>query len=426
MPELRTVDRNASVAPETAPRFSRPAKPGTNSRVLRVLHVTNSMRLGGTEQVVLRVAGTLSEGFEHYVCCIRDFDADLVGRWLRPEQFSALDLPQSRFAFFVPRLMRAIRACKPDIVHSRNWGAIEAAIAARLARVPVVIHSEHGYEVEYLSETPRRQRWMRRLVCSTADAFCTVSRELRDYHAEQAGVLPERIRVIYNGVDTARFTPNQSVRAHVRATLGIAPDDFVIGAVGRMVPIKDYPTLVRAAGMLEAKVPNLKLLLVGDGPEFNRINDLTRSIPELHGHVIPAGRSSDVPGLLAAMDVFVQTSLREGMSNTLLEAMATGLPAVVTRVGGNPEVVDEGVTGWLFAPGDVGDLSGLLLRLANEPGSRAFAGQAARRRILQMFSHETMLESYRTLYLELMEKRDLNRSKDSAGNEFQPGRKQLR
>lgn len=428
MPELRTVDcdANAAVAPETAPGLSRPSNPSTQSRVLKVLHFTNSMCLGGTEQVVLRVASTLSEGFEHYVCCTRNFDPDLVERWLRPEQFKALNFPESRLAFFVPRLMRAIRECKPDIVHSRNWGAIEAAIAARLARVPVVIHSEHGYEVEYLSETPRRQRWMRRLVCSSADAFCTVSRELRDYHAAQAGVRPERIRVIYNGVDTARFAPAPLSRVSIRAELGIAPGDFVVGAVGRMVPIKDYPTLVRAAGMAAARLPNLKLLMVGDGPEFERILDLAQNIPDLHGRFVPVGRSPDVPALLAAMDVFVQTSLREGMSNTLLEAMSTGLPALVTRVGGNPEVVDEGITGWLFAPGDVNGLSGLMLNLAKDIGLRARAGEAARRRTLNMFSHETMLENYRALYLELARKRKLISKLDWAGSEVHPGRKQLR
>lgn len=427
-PELKTMDRNAAVvvARETGPQFLAPAKRGANSRVLKVLHFTNSMRLGGTERVVLRVASTLNEGFEHYVCCIRNFDPDLVEGSLRPEQFMALHLPESRLAFFVPRLFRTIRACQPDIVHSRNWGAIEAAIAARLARVPVVIHSEHGYEVEYLSETPRRQRWIRRLVYSTADAFCTVSRELRDYHASQAGVTPERIRVIYNGVDTARFAPDPLSRASIRAELGIAPDDFVIGAVGRMVPIKDYPTLVRAAGMAAAKIPNLKLLMVGDGPEFERTRNLTQNIPELDSRVLAVGRSHDVPGLLAAMDIFVQTSLREGMSNTLLEAMSTGLPAVVTRVGGNPEVVDEGITGWLFAPGDVNELSELMVRLAKEADLRARAGEAARRRSLDMFSHGTMLENYRALYLELAQKRKLIGKPDWTGSKVQSGRKQLR
>lgn len=428
MPELRTVDCSASaaIAAETAPRLSRASNPSTHSRVLKVLHFTNSMCLGGTEQVVLRVASTLSNGFEHHICCTRNFDPDLVQRWLRPEQFTALNFPESRLAFFVPRLFRAIRACQPDIVHSRNWGAIEAAIAARLARVPIVIHSEHGYEVEYLSETPRRQRWMRRLVCSTADAFCTVSRELRDYHAGQAGVKPEQIRVIYNGVDTARFVPDPLSRSSIRAELGIAPEDFVIGAVGRMVPIKDYATLVRAAGMAAAKLPKLKLVMVGDGPELDRILDLTRSIPELERRVLPVGRSHDVPGLLNAMDVFVQTSLREGMSNTLLEAMSSGLPAVVTRVGGNPEVVDEGITGWLFAPGDVKELLGLMLRLAKDSHLRARAGEAARRRTLKMFSHDTMLESYRALYVELARKRKLIGKQEWAGSEVQPGRKQLR
>lgn len=376
-------------------------------RPLKVMHVTNSMSLGGTEKVVLRVATQLTEGFEHSVWCMRSFDPELVAGYLSPEQFRALNFTPSRFAIFVPKLVQAIRAAKPDVIHSRNWGAIEAAIAGRLAGVPVVIHSEHGYEVESLSKTPRRQQWMRRFVCSTADAFLTVSRELRDFHAEQAGVDRNRIRVIYNGVDTVRFAPNEPARAMSRAALDIAPDDFVAGAVGRIVPIKDYTTLLQATSVLATKIPNFKLMIVGDGPELRGLTALAESLGVRERLLLP-GRRDDIPDLLAAMDVFVQASLREGMSNTLLEAMSTGLPAVVTRVGGNPEVVHEGRTGWMFAPGEVESLSQLLLQLANDHNLRTAAGQAARLRIQQIFSNQTMLDNYRTLYLELAHKRKVN------------------
>jgi sugar transferase (PEP-CTERM/EpsH1 system associated) len=382
------------------------SEPRHHGRVLKVMHVVNSMSLGGTEKAVLKLATRLAAGFEHRICCIRGFDAALTQSCLRPEQVVALNLRSSRLSFFVPPLLRAIRAYRPDIVHSRNWGAIEAVLAARLAAVPVVIHSEHGYEIESLSRTPVRQQWMRRLVCSVADAVFTVSGELRGFHAAQAGIRPDRIRVLWNGVDTQAFAPARQARTQMRSQLGISSGDFVIGAVGRMVPIKDYATLIQAAGRLAEAGSNFKLILVGDGPELPRLRELAQSLSGVGSHFLALGRRDDIPALLAGMDVFVQTSLGEGMSNTVLEAMASGLPVVVTRVGGNPEIVTHGC-GWLFEPGDVQHLSQLLLMLAADRDFCRRAGQAARSRVEEAFSHSTMLENYRRLYLELASKKQL-------------------
>ncbi len=392
------------------------------THVLKIMHVTNSMALGGTEKVVLKLAARLTEGFHHHVCCVRSYDANLVCKWLRPEQFTALELPRSRFAIFVPQLVRAIRSYRPDIVHSRNWGAIEAVFAARLAGVPVVIHSEHGYDVDGLRETPLRQRWVRRIVCSAADAVFAVSRELRDFHAQQAGVRPDRIRVLYNGVDTQSFAPRPEVRARVRAENGIGPDELVLGAVGRMAPIKDYATLIRAAGILARANLSFRLMLVGDGPQLPNLIALAESLPGVRACLLPLGQRDNIPELLSAMDIFVQTSLREGMSNTLLEAMSTGLPAVVTRVGGNLEIVEEGQTGWLFKPGDVEHLSQLLENLAADRDLRNRAGQAARWRVQEKFSYEKMLENYRALYVELANQRNTQQIGNQARAGFGPWR----
>lgn len=388
-------------------------------RVLRVMHVINSMSLGGTEKALLKLTTRLTDGFEHRICCIRGFDRSLVEPSLRPDQLIALDLRGSRFSFFVPALARAIRSWTPDIVHSRNWGAIEAVLAARLVRVPAVIHSEHGYEIESLSSTPIRQRWMRRLSWSVADAVFAVSRELRDFHAAQAGIRAERIRVLCNGVDTRNFAPDPANRALIRSKLGISSTEFVIGAVGRVVPIKDYETLIRSAAVLAGKRVNFKLIIVGDGPDLPRLSELARSLLGSEPCFIALGRRDDVPAVLSAMDVFVQTSLREGMSNTLLEAMASGLPPVVTRVGGNPEIVEEDRCGWLFKPGDVEHLSRLLLMLAGNSALCKKIGQAARRRVQEAFSDESMIENYRQLYLELAGERLIPATDDWTRAKFQ-------
>jgi glycosyltransferase involved in cell wall biosynthesis len=241
---------------------------------------------------------------------------------------------------------------------------------------------------------------MRRLAWSMADTVFAVSRELRDFHAAQAGIRADRIRVLCNGVDIHKFAPDPSSRMRIRSELGISSADFVVGAAGRIVPIKDYETLIRAVAVAAAKPLDFRLILVGDGPELARLRELARSLPGVESRFVALGRRDDVPALLSAMDVFVQPSLREGMSNTVLEAMASGLPPIVTRVGGNPELVNGDECGCLFKPGDVDHLSGLLSMLAGNRALGKKIGHAARRRVQERFSDEAMLKNYRQLYLE--------------------------
>ena len=140
-----------------------------------------------------------------------------------------------------------MRRVRPAIVHSRNWGGIEAVVAARLAGVAVAIHSEHGYELAMASGLPLQRRLLRHVVYRTASAVAVVTNDLRDYHAGQAWWKPDSIKVLYNGVDGQEFRPQPQVRDAVRRQLGIPVDALVIGSVGRMVPLKDFTTLLKAA-----------------------------------------------------------------------------------------------------------------------------------------------------------------------------------
>ncbi len=298
-----------------------------------------------------------------------------------------------------------MRAYRPHIVHSRNWGAIEAVPAARLARVPVVIHSEHGYELEMIDGLSRRQQIFRRLAYAMADAVFTVSQDLRDYHARQAGIPASRIRVIYNGVDTGKFAPRREMRLQARNQLGLPEGSFVVGAVGRLVPIKDHTTLLKAVEVLAHRGIEVRVLLVGAGPELGRLERYVANSAVLAQRVLFCGSSDSVADLLNAMDVFVLSSVSEGMSNTLLEAMASGLPAVATRAGGNPELIEEGCSGWLFRPGDDADLAGRLEQLASHAELRQELGRRARKRAMEHFSIERMIQEYQNLYRELATRR---------------------
>jgi sugar transferase (PEP-CTERM/EpsH1 system associated) len=369
---------------------------------LRLLHVINSLGLGGAERGVLKVMeGMDVKLFEQRLCTIRGSDPKLAeSPALHGKLFMAGE-ENSGFQFLLFRLMRIIREYKPHIVHSRNWGAIEAAPAARLAGVPVVIHSEHGYELEMLSGLPIRRRLLRRAVYSMCDAVFTVSDDLKNYHSQQVWMSPKHIRVIPNGVNTCVFLPDEDVRRRVRGRFCFSPETIVLGSVGRMVPIKDHETLLQATERLIEHKIDVRVLLVGGGSELERHRNYARASSSLKDRVTFVGSSQDVSELYQAMDIFVLPSISEGMSNTLLEAMASGLPCVATDVGGNPEVVVNGRWGFLFAPGDVAGLAQRLEELIAGGDLRTEFAVAARQQAVNHFSLYRMLDDYTNLYSEL-------------------------
>lgn len=373
---------------------------------LRVLHVIDRMQVGGTEVGILKVINGLGhECFEHRICTIRGYDESFSRSGGFDGQLYVAGRLDSGFQFLLGRLARIMRKYRPDIVHSRNWGAIEAMPAARLSGVPVKIHSEHGYEIDMLEGLPKRRRLLRRCAYAAADAVFTVTEELRTYHARQAWIPVERIRVLSNGVNTSRFVRRSSERGETRQRLGLDDKSVVIGSVGRLVPIKDHTTLLKAAEILIERGMSVQVLLVGSGPELAKHQEYVAASPRLSGRVVFAGVASDVAPLLNAMDIFVLPSLSEGMSNTLLEAMASSLPVAATRVGGNPELIEDGHSGCLFEPGNVMALAAILERMGRDAIVRQEIGQAARQRVVDHFSLQGMIDSYRTLYVELARKR---------------------
>jgi sugar transferase (PEP-CTERM/EpsH1 system associated) len=378
---------------------------------LRIMHVVNYLRRGGMEFGILKLmAGLGAEKFEHRFCTTRKFDEDFVRAYGLERMLDVAAGSGKGLQFPLFRLKKIFQHYRPHIVHTRNWGALEAVPAARLAGVPVVIHSEHGYEVDNLRGLPMRQRLFRKMAYGMTDVVFAVTRELRDYHARQSWTDPERLRVVYNGVDTDRFAPNAEAWARVRRDLGIAETTCLIGSVGRMVPIKDYGTLLRAADQLLTRGADLAVLLVGSGPELDSLQRQAGAIDSLRGRIRFLGASDQVPDVLNAMDVFVLPSLGEGMSNTILEAMASGLPVVVTDVGGNPEVVGERNSGLLFQPGDAAALAQALDILITNPEGRRVWGSLARERAVTKFSLRSMMEQYKELYLNAAKQRGVRLS----------------
>jgi sugar transferase (PEP-CTERM/EpsH1 system associated) len=298
----------------------------------------------------------------------------------------------------VLRLATLLRRLRPAIVHSRNWGAIDAVLAARVARVPVVIHGEHGREVTDPEGLDRRRNRFRRLVAPLITRFVTVSFDLHRWLLTTVRIPAAKVVAIHNGVDTSRFAGRE--REAARQVLGLPARAVIVGTVGRLDPVKDHAGLLAAFSALRAKHPAAQLVVVGEGPCRAPLEHRIRELG-LTGAVHLLGLRRDVAMLLGGMDVFVLPSLAEGISNTVLEAMATGLPVVATRVGGNPELVENGISGLLVPAGSPSALAAALRSYVADPERRAAHGAAGRRRVLEHFSLEQMAQGYRGLYMAL-------------------------
>jgi len=355
---------------------------------------------GGTELVVLKlVAGLDRDLFEHMICALR---AGTPPQLPANARYVTMASAAGGKRFLVPAMFRLFARERPDVVHSRNWGAIESIAAARLARVPAVVHSEHGRDVQTMHGLPWRRRAFRRICFPLANCVFAVTEELRQYYVAQVGKTAERMQVLSNGVDTRSFAPDLAARRRVRERLGASESSFVVGCVGRLDPVKDHVTLLQAAELVAARGIDIRVVIVGDGPRRCALEAEASNCPGLRGRAIFPGEIENVPDWLNSFDVFVLPSLSEGMSNTLLEAMSTGVVPVATNVGGNPDLVEDGASGLLFWPRDAGMLANILAELASDPLRRRFLGGNARRRVEKNFSLDKMLNRYTNLYTSLL------------------------
>jgi sugar transferase (PEP-CTERM/EpsH1 system associated) len=247
----------------------------------------------------------------------------------------------------------------------------------------------------------RKYNFLRRLCRPFVDSYIPLSLDLALWLRNMIGVSERKIVQIYNGVDIGRFRPARKGRNPSPLSGLNKEDTIVIGTVGRLALVKDPLTLVRAFLRLLECLPDakgrLRLAMIGDGPLRGQIEELLVTAGATDS-VWLAGARDDVPKLLRGFDIFVLPSLAEGISNTILEAMATGLPIVATRVGGTPELVIEGVTGTLVPPADVGAMAQALRMYIERPDLRYEHGRAARKRAEREFDVAKMVHSYQSVY----------------------------
>lgn len=371
-----------------------------------IVHVIHQLMTGGMENGLVNLINSLPpSGFRHKIVCVEDC-SDFRHR-LHDSGTEVLAMQRSRIGSWRMRyrLFRLFRQLRPAIVHSRNKSGLDALLPARLAGVPHCVHGEHGWDVHDLDGRSVKEQVLRRLHAPFVERYVTVSRSLRDYLVERVGIRPERITTICNGVDTDKFRPAQrkpdgALPPHLRGE-GLV----VIGTVGRLQPVKNQQMLLAAfADVVRERgdaAASARLLVVGDGPLRARLEQQARTLG-IAQRVCFAGDRADVAQLLQCLDVFVLPSLAEGISNTLLEAMATGLPVIATRAGGNVELVEDGANGALFDLADAQALTRLITGYLAEPALRRRHGARSRQRAVENFSLQAMVDSYRGTYERLL------------------------
>ena len=365
-------------------------------RKLRVLLLTDEMEVGGTQRQIVHIASQLDRSrFEPTVLFFRNpsfFVGELERAGVRVIQIEK----HGRFDLgFVRRLVAALREGRYDVMQcfafsGELWGAVARRLLPRAQR-PALITSVRGVYEWYSRLHWRIKRW----ASGQSERVIANSRMGAEYARERMGLAPGAIRVTYNGVQVAE--PAAGRAQALRAELGVPADGLLVLFVGRLVVHKDVPTLLRAVARLQARLPQLRLALAGDGPLQA---DIAREVAALSLQPVVRllGQRDDVTDLIAAADVMVLPSLREGLSNVILEGMMGGKPVVASRAGGNIELIEHDRGGWLFDIGDDAALAQALERLAVDAPLRARLGEGARQRAEAEFSIPSMVRAYEQHY----------------------------
>ena len=373
--------------------------------MFRIAFVVHTFQAGGLERCVARISSCLDRArFQPMIICLdRSGNAE---NWLEADDVPIFELHRrpGNDPRLVARLARLLRNERVDIVHSHNWGSLLETVFARyLSGTPFHVHAERGLELAEMQARVWRRRardCVGRTARARADAVVAVSREIRD-KIISSGVASRRVHLIPNGIDPLPVQDLIGARARIRNRLGVIKSTILVCCVGRFVPVKDFATVIQAIVVLAQAGQDVHLVLVGDGPEHDALQAQVRSTGFAERiHLV--GEQADVGAWLAAVDIYVNASLYEGMSQAVLEAMAAGLPLVVTDVGENAVLAGgNSPCGRVIPTNDVNALASALGELTADRALRMHFGERARRRQRDEFSQAKMVRRYEELYSQL-------------------------
>lgn len=377
----------ASVIEQVIGQTARPTATSNIARPLSVCHISLGLATGGLERLLVDFA-RFHDRTGHRLVFVALYDEGRPAQEIRSAGCDVIALRskgKSRWRR-VRDLMRIFREYEIQVVHTHNaFAHVYGTVAARWAGVPLVINTRHGQRIGHGWKTECQYRFVSRW----ADGMVCVSEDAAKLSREKDRIPARKVRCIWNGIDLERFR-----------FCGPAVRPWAI-SVGRLSPEKDFPTMVRAASLAAPYIPGFRLRIVGNGPERERLETLVRELNA--GNCIELlGERSDIPELLKDSGFYICSSLTEGVSLTLLEAMAVGLPILATRVGGNPEVVVEGQTGRLVPAGDPQLLADEIVSFCRDSEGWPTMGLLGRRRVEEHFDIRRTVRDYESFYQELI------------------------
>jgi len=366
-----------------------------------ICHILYKLDYGGLENGVINIINHLpKDKYAHTIISLKavtDFRERLTAENVEIYEINKSDGKDFRVYGKVWTLLRSIN---PDVVHTRNIPTVDMLFLAYLSGRRSLIHSEHGFNFSEAAEAAWRYKMLRRTIRLLPVKYVAVSRNIREWLRAEIGIQPRRVLTIHNGVDTNVFAqPPEMGTPYPSKTARNNP--FIIGHVGRFAPIKNQVLLVKAFCLLLVRFPHLRqflrLFMIGDGPQRAECEKILADCNASEVAWLP-GFLEHMPDVYRKFDLFVLPSIREGISNTLLEAMACGIPVVATDVGGTAEVVLDGRTGMLVKSGNIDSMANAIMSYVSDRGLLYTHGKNARTHIQSNFSLAEMIREYDQLY----------------------------
>jgi L-malate glycosyltransferase len=375
----------------------------------KVFYLLDSLNIGGTETQAVELALRLPpERYQVTMGCLRaegPLLEKLKNSGVQVEQFhprGGLDSPAGLYQ--VGRLAAYLRREKYDIVHTHDlWSNLMGVTAARLAGVPAIVSSRRDL-AHFDWYQGKRRNWLRRIQNLSSVVLANAT-PIRDALITEDGFAPEKLRVIHNGVDTARFQHGRRDRARLFPDVGDAKLAVLVGNMHS--DVKGHPWVIGAGPTVLRDFPEMRFVFVGDGACRGSFEKQVSELG-LGRNFIFLGRRADIPDVLASCDFALLPSRAEGLPNAVLEYMAAGLPTIASNVGGNAELVKDGVTGLLVPAEDSAALSAALLRLLRDPEFCRRISENGQRLAIENFSFERLIREIDELYTELLERGNRN------------------
>ncbi len=369
---------------------------------VNVVQVTQYLNIGGLESFILEFCKKLNPDLYNIrVLCFEGYDEKYRNTLLNYQV--PVHVIQKKWKYDFPFFFRVaafLRQHRTHIVHTHGGCYLYSTIAGKLAGVKHLIYTVHGLPVlpglksnieDYLSSI-------------FTDRIITVSESVADNLKSRVRGFDEKIETILNGVDTATFKPttDPQLLADLRNNYQLPPDAVIVGSVGRLESVKNYPMLLMAISeIIHRNNLNVRIILVGSGSEESHLRELAGDL-SISQNVIFLGMQYDLPRIYPLFDIFALSSRTEGTSLSLLEAQSSGIPAVVTDVGGNATIIQDGINGFLCRLDDPSEMAGKLCHLIQNKSDRARMGRSAREMVLRKFNLDSMILEYQRIYMDCL------------------------